>query len=111
MKHLILLFTMLIACTSILAIQKEESDYVRWKGGWRPVNVNVTIQQNTVTTTFLKETRNTTVTVKKKSGEVVQRESLNAKTFDQVSVKLDNYQKGDYIIEIETEEGKAEGEF
>lgn len=112
MKHLILLFAMFIACSSILALQKETDKQVRWKGGTLPINtVDVVIRNNFVVTTFNKAVNNVTVTVKKKTGEVIEKENLNAKTFDQVPVKIDNYKEGNYTIEIEAEEGKLEGEF
>lgn len=114
MKYLILLFSLFMASSNILAIQKDYPEQIDWKGGHLPPilnNIQVNIWNNTVTTTFLKDVTNATITVKKKSGEVVQKESLDAKTFDQVQLTLDNYQKGKYIIEIEIDKYRAEGEF
>lgn len=114
MKHLILLFAMFIACSSILAFQKDADIQVIMRGTtteFAPSNVHVVIRNNFVVTTFNKAVNNVTVTVKKKTGEVIEKENLNAKTFDQVPVKIDNYKEGNYTIEIETEEGKLEGEF
>lgn len=111
MKHLILLLVTCFLSLSTFAILKDSGRQISMKGDLSINSVQVVIQNNFVVTTFNKAVNNVTVTVKKKTGEVIEKENLNAKTFDQVPVKIDNYKEGNYTIEIETEEGKLEGEF
>lgn len=75
-------------------------------------NVRVSISENTLITSFDKDMDNAKVTVKKKSGEVVSEEYLDAREFDEVRMNIPNYKEGEYNIEISSpKEGTARGNF
>lgn len=74
-------------------------------------NVNVSINNNTLITTFDKDMDNVSIIVRKRSGEIVSEENLNAREFDQVRVNIQNYKEGEYNVEISTPEGTGEGNF
>lgn len=75
-------------------------------------SVQVSMGENTLITSFDKDMDNTKITVRKKSGEVVSEEYLDAREFDEVKMNIPNYKEGEYNIEISSPaEGRARGNF
>lgn len=113
MKNILLLIA-LITATVIYANPKDVplSKDIKMGGNMGIINnVNVSIINNTLITTFDKDMDNVSVIVRKRSGEIVSEENLDAREFDQVRVNIQNYKEGEYNVEISTPEGTGEGNF
>ncbi len=115
MKRTLSLIGAFLICLSSFSMINEHTKKVILKGRYSivsPNSIQVTIDgRQTLTTTFYKDMDNVTVTVKKKSGEVVSVENIDAKEWDSYPTTIPNYKEGEYIIEISTPDGELIGSF
>lgn len=75
-------------------------------------SVQVTINSsNTLTASFKADVGNVMITVKKQDGEIISSQVVDAKEFDEFYVRIDNYRRGGYVVEISTAKGVLEGKF
>lgn len=114
-KKILLIASALLISISSFSETDVPDKVIIMKGNERvfPANsVEVTLgKDNTLTTTFNKDMDNVTIIVKKRSGEVVSIESLDAKEWDVCPTTIPDYKEGEYKIEISTPEGELEGSF
>lgn len=115
MKTILFIIGAFLIYSSSFSMPNDSERVIRLKGMYgivAPNSVQVTIGKNhTLTTTFYKDMDNVTVTVKKKSGEVVSVENIDAKEWDNYPTTIPNYKEGEYIIEISTPAGELIGSF
>lgn len=114
MKNILLFTIALFISLSIFSGNSMKPEKVNLNGDLKFANstlVHIEIENGTLTTILNKDVENVTITVKKRTGEVVSKQSINAKEFDTVPIQINHYKQGEYSVEISSPEGKLEGDF
>ena len=119
MKKVLLFLCILLLSAQAYSKEKQTGTDVKVIGKCgiiSPKSVNVVLNSNhSLTTTFNRNISSATITVKSRSGAIISQQTVDAREYDTVTIKVVNskqdYKPGEYIIEITCPEGILEGKF